>query len=147
MSRNLFFYKKIKLKDTFETRIYLIFLHFSLILIIFKIKKIKFSQIEYDNLFHTIEYNIRELGYGDVAVNKKMKDLNKIFYDILIKINKSEEGFKINEDLVIKYFDELNYENSDKCKLFNDYFNDFYNFCFDIAPKNMIKDALNFEVK
>ena len=33
-----------------------------------------------------IEYNLRELGYGDVSVNKQMKTLNKIFYDILLKI-------------------------------------------------------------
>ena len=26
-----------------------------------------------------IENNLRELGFGDVSVNKKMKDLNKIF--------------------------------------------------------------------
>ena len=29
LSRNIFFYKKINLKDTFETRIYLMFIHFS----------------------------------------------------------------------------------------------------------------------
>ena len=42
LSRNLYFYKKINLKDTFETRIYLMFLHFSVILIIFKKKTINF---------------------------------------------------------------------------------------------------------
>ena len=87
LSRNLYFYKEIGLKDTFETRIYLMFLHFSLILIIYKFKKIKFPQNEYDSLFQCIENDLRELGQGDVAVNKKMKDLNKIFYDILLKIN------------------------------------------------------------
>ena len=54
------------------------FIHFSLILIIFKKKKINFSQFNYDNLFYCIENNLRELGFGDIAVNKKMKDLNKI---------------------------------------------------------------------
>ena len=28
LSRNLFFYKELGLKDTFETRIYLMFIHF-----------------------------------------------------------------------------------------------------------------------
>ena len=37
-------------------------------------------------LFHNIENNLRELGFGDVSVNKKMKDFNKILYDILLKI-------------------------------------------------------------
>ena len=47
------------------------FLHFSLILIIFKKKKITFPQNKYDDLFFCIENNLRELGYGDIAVNKK----------------------------------------------------------------------------
>ena len=62
------------------------FLHFSIMLIIYKKKKIKFDQKVYDYFFHNIENNLRELGLGDVAVNKKMKDLNKILYDITAKI-------------------------------------------------------------
>jgi hypothetical protein len=142
----LYFYNKIKLNDTFETRVYLIFLHFSLILIIFKIKKIKFPQNEYDNLFYCIENNLRELGFGDIAVNKKMKSLNNIFYDILIKINKSKTTFKINKNLMIKYFTEFDDKNLDKYELFQRYFEKFFNFCFDINPQNMIKDALKFKV-
>ena len=146
LSRNLYFYSKINLKDTFETRIYLMFVHFSIILIIFKIKKIEFSQKSYDNLFYAIENNLRELGFGDVAVNKKMKDLNKIFYDILLKINNSKTNIKLNENLIIKYFPDLNDLNSNKYKLFNDYFINFYHFCFEISPETMIKDALKFRV-
>ena len=86
LSRNIFFYKQIQLKDNFETRINLIFIHLSIILIIFKkINKKEFPQDIFDNIFLNIEYHIRELGYGDVAVNKKMKDLLRIFYDILLK--------------------------------------------------------------
>ena len=146
LSRNVHFYKEIKLKDTFETRIYLMFMHFSIILLIFKFNQIKFPQNEYDNLFNCIENNLRELGYGDVAVNKKMKDLNKILYDILLKISKKNENFKINELLVLKYFDELNDLNSKKYKLFDHYFGNFYNFCFELTPKNMIQDALKFRI-
>ena len=87
LSRNMFFYKKVNLPDTFETRIYLMFIHFSIFLIITKQKNYKFKQDIYDFLFHDIENNLRELGFGDVAVNKKMKDINKILYDILIKLN------------------------------------------------------------
>ena len=94
LSRNIFFYKKIQLLDSFETRIYLMLFHFSILMIIFKKKGKKFEQIEYDNLFHNIENNLRELGFGDVSVNKKMKDLNKLLYDILLKINNnSDNGF------------------------------------------------------
>ena len=147
LSRNLYFYNKIKLKDTFESRIYLMFMHFSIILQIFKNKKIKFPQYIYDSLFHCIENDLRELGFGDVAVNKKMKNLNKIFYDILLKINKSEQGFEINKKLVQKYFLDLDNLKDKKYSNFEVYFNNFYHFCFDIEPTIMIKEAINFNIK
>ena len=146
LSRNLYFYNKINLKDTFETRIYLMFIHFSLILIIYKRYKINFPQVSYDDLFNAIENNLRELGLGDVAVNKKMKNLNKIFYDILLKINKSDDKLIINENLIIKYFPQLDDSSSKKYQLFNQYFINFYDFCFELHPETMIKDALNFKV-
>ena len=83
LSRNIFFYNKIKLPDNFETRIYLMFMHFSIMMIIFKKKDKTFDQNIYDLLFYKIENNLRELGFGDVSVNKKMKEFNKILYDIL----------------------------------------------------------------
>ena len=147
LSRNLYFYSKINLKDTFETRIYLMFLHFSLMLIIFKFKNTKFPQNEYDSLFQCIENNLRELGQGDVAVNKKMKDLNKIFYDILLKINNKKDKFDINKDLILKYFADQNDINNKKYDLFIDYLVDFYNFCFELSPESMIKDAIKFKDK
>ena len=146
LSRNLFFYNKIKLKDTFETRVYLIFFHFSIILTVFKNKKINFSQQNYDNLFNSIENDLRELGFGDVSVNKKMKNMNKIFYDILLKINKSNNEFLINKNLILKYFECLKDSNSDKYEFFAQYFGKFYHFCFELNPKTMIKDAIKFEI-
>lgn len=146
LSRNSFFYKNISLPDSFETRIYLMFIHFSLILIIFKAKKIKFDQKEYDYLFYNIEYNLRELGFGDVTVNKKMKDLNKVLYDILLKIeikNKKDFTLQINHTLICKYFPSLSEQKSSKYTDFETYFLDFYNFCFEIPVKNMIRDIIN----
>ncbi len=145
LSRNLYFYNKINLKDTFETRVFLMFIHFSVMLIVYKNKKINFPQDEYDNLFYSIENNLRELGFGDIAVNKKMKNLNKIFYDILLKINIKGQQFEINENLIVKYFNEFDDNNRIKYKLFDQYFLNFYHFCFELSPKNMIKDALKFK--
>ena len=146
LSRNLFFYNKIKLKDTFESRIYLMFIHFSIMMIVFKKKGKKFDQKSYDSLFFNIENNLRELGYGDVAVNKKMKDLNKILYDILLKINHLEnDSFKINKNLIIKYFNQLNDIDSQKYLNFERYLNDFYKFCFELSLENMIREAIKFK--
>ena len=146
LSRNIFFYNQIKLKDSFETRIYLMFIHFSIILIVFKKMQIKFSQSSYDNLFFSIENNLRELGFGDVSVNKKMKDLNKIFYDILLKLNISKTALKINKNLILKYFSQLDDNSSKKYKLFEQYLIKFYHFCFELSPETMIKDAIKFKV-
>ena len=122
------------------------FIHFSLLMIISKKKGKKFDQKTYDLFFHNIEYNLRELGFGDVSVNKKMKDLNKILYDILLKINNSEnDSFKINKKLIFKYFNQLNDEDSQKYLDFERYLNDFYKFCFELSLENMIREAINFK--
>ena len=149
LSRNIFFYKKINLPDNFETRIYLMFMHFSIMMIISKKKDVKFDQKLYDFLFYNIENNMRELGYGDVAVNKKMKELNKILYDILLKFelnNNLEDKFKINPLLVSKYFIQLNDYKSVEFINFESYFLRFFNFCFELPLENMVKDSIKFKL-
>ena len=80
------------------------FIHFSILMIITKKKGNKFDQDLYDNLFHNIENNLRELGFGDVSVNKKMKEFNKVLYDILLKI----ESVKIVKGTFIDGLDFYN---------------------------------------
>ena len=145
LSRNIFFYRKVLLKDSFETRINLIFIHFSVLAIIFKKKKREFPQEIFDNIFLNIEYHLRELGHGDVTVNKKMKLLTRIFYDILLKINKSDtDRFVVNNEVLKTYF-SLTTENTTILfdKLIN-YFNYFYNFCFELKIDSMVKGKINF---
>ena len=53
----------------------------------------------FDFIIRQIELSIREIGYGDVSVNKKMKDYVNLFYSILEKIEKwdyLEKSEKIN---------------------------------------------------
>ena len=148
LSRNIFFYKELKLSDNFETRIYLMFIHFSIIMIVTKNKNKKFDQKSYDSFFHTIENNLRENGLGDVAVNKKMKDFNKILYDILLKliIEKSpNKKIFINFNLIQKYFKEFKDPNDEKYRHFENYLSKFYIFCFDIPVDNMVKETNNFK--
>ena len=144
LSRNIFFYKTLNLEDSYETRIYLMFLHYSVILFIQKNKGQLPDQDNYNNLFFHIENNLRELGFGDVAVNKKMKDLNKIFYDILIKLSKDSAVFKLNKILINKYFDKFN-NNDKKYEQFELYFNKFFNFCFELPSTNMVQNVENYK--
>ena len=149
LSRNIFFYKNLQLQDNFETRINLIFFHFSIMMIIFKKKGQKFDQKSYDSLFFNIENNLRELGFGDVAVNSKMKNLNKILYDILLKIEnngQNDKKFRVNSKLVLKYFSELKEPKNDKFLKFETYLLNFYKFCFELPLKNMIEDVLKFKL-
>ena len=147
LSRNLYFYNELKLKDTFETRVYLMFFHFSVMMIIFKKKGSKFDQNSYDSFFQNIENNLREMGFGDVSVNKKMKDLNKILYDILLKIFiENDQNIQINEKLILKYFRDLDKdENNSNLLKIKSYFLEFYNFCFEQPLDNVIRDAIKFK--
>ena len=144
MSRNIFFYKKINLEDSYETRVYLMFFHYSIILFIMKKKGNKPDQENYNNFFFHIENNLREMGFGDVSVNKKMKDLNKIFYDILIKISNNSGNFAINDKLMYKYFNTLK-NNGIKKQEFTLYLSKFYNFCFELNSDNMIQGLQQFK--
>ena len=149
LSRNIFFYKNLKLPDTFETRLYLMFFHFSILMIVFKKKEKKFDQKSYDNFFHNIENNLRELGFGDIAVNKKMKTFNKILYDILLKLEinaKDPKTIRINSKIVSKYFNELNNPKSNTFIEFERYFVNFFNFCFELSIDNMIKGSIKFKL-
>ena len=67
-------------------------LHFAFFLKIFKNdadKKI--IQDIYDYIFRQIELSIREIGYGDQSINKKMKDYLNLFYSMIDKIHNWEK--------------------------------------------------------
>ena len=146
LSRNIFFYKNIKLPDNFETRLYLIFVHLSILMIIYRNRDSKFNQNLYDSLFHNIENDQRELGFGDVTVNKKMKEFNKISYDILLKINKSNmKSFEMNFKLISSYFMVFDEEKCPKYIEFSNYFSKFYKYCFGLPLDNMLSKLLNFK--
>ena len=121
-------------------------IHFSIMMIIFKKKGKKFDQKNYDYFFYNVENNLRESGLGDVSVNKKMKDFNKILYDILLKIkDPNKEIFNLNKKLICVYFSEFNQFKDEEFSKFERYFVKFYNFCFELPLDNMIREAINFK--
>jgi len=124
------------------------FIHFSILMIIFKKKGSKLNQNSYDFFFHNIEYNLRELGFGDVTVNKKMKEFNKILYDILLKLDQKKDtnnSFRLNQSLIFNYFDELKANNNSKYTKFENYFFNFFNFCFELPLDNVLKEIIKFK--
>ena len=98
LSRNIFFYKEVLLKDNFETRINLIFVHLSILIIIFKERKKKFPQEIFDNIFLNIEYKMTDrsaLGHHICCkIQCNMKDRSALGPNILLKIQCKMKGWR-----------------------------------------------------
>ena len=76
----------------------------------------------YDFSFRQLELSIREIGYGDQSINKKMKDYINLFHSMVSEIHfwdnltKKEKFNKIsfflsdfqNIDDLLNYFDDFN---------------------------------------
>jgi len=71
-------------------------------------KNDKNYQIFFDYIFHRIETDLRELGYGDMSVNKKMKVIVTKFYSILLDFKNFDNIDKLNKvEILVKYFKNI----------------------------------------
>ena len=148
LSRNKIFYKTFFLNDCFSTRLKLIFIHLAFLLINLKKKDKKISQKLFDHTFIQIERNLREIGYGDISINKEMKKNINYFYDILLKCEKfSLLPLENKKFFFIKYFDELDRKNERLLTLFVNYFNKFHIFSLQLSLNSIIKGNINFIYK
>ena len=82
-SRSKFFYLNLNVDDSFESRFDIIILHS--FIIFYYIKNVSnneknLSQFLFDFMFDDFDNNLREMGFGDIAVNKKMKIFITAFY-------------------------------------------------------------------
>jgi len=88
LTRNKDLYKGFKNQDTFSDRMIFFLLHFAFFLKIYKENNNKeLLQEIYDYIFRQVELSIREIGYGDQSINKKMKDYLNLFYGMIDKIH------------------------------------------------------------
>ena len=124
LTTNKFLYKGVISKqDNFGDRLTLFLLHFAFILKEFKNdKNDKKLQELYDFNFRQLELSIREIGYGDQSINKKMKDYINIFHSIISEIHfwndleftKKKEKLSMflknfeNIDYLVEYFNNFN---------------------------------------
>ena len=87
-TRNKDLYKNLNREDNFSDRLTLFLLHFSFFLKNFKKDENKGELQEiYDFNFRQLELSIREIGYGDQSINKKMKDYINVFHAIVSDIH------------------------------------------------------------
>ena len=132
LTRNKSLYIKLNKNETFSDRIMFFFFHFAFFLKAFKSEKSKTKlQKIYDFNFKQIELSLREIGYGDQSINKKMKIYINTFHSIINKINDWEN---------LSYFK--------KCAIFKNYLNEgvnieFFNEYFDKYRVFLLKNTLN----
>jgi cytochrome b pre-mRNA-processing protein 3 len=151
LSRNKLFFTKFDLADTFQNRIYLIFIHVSFLFI--KIKKSNeketykiFYQKMFDLIFNKIELNMREIGYGDTIINKNMKFLVNNFYNILLNCEDFNALRSNNKKMFLFKYLELNNEiKKASNKPLMQYFVDYQAFCFDLSLDSVLKGDLKFK--
>ena len=122
-TRNKDLYISLNRNDNFSDRLTLFLLHFAFFLKNFKNEENKITLQEiYDFNFRQLELSIREIGYGDQSINKKMKDYINLFHSMVSEIHfwnnlsrtQKEEKFSIflsdfnkTEDL-LDYFELFN---------------------------------------
>ena len=135
-SRNKDLYKSLNRKDNFSDRLTFFLIHFAFFLKNYKSKENKdILQEIYDFNFRQLELSIREIGYGDQSINKKMKVYLNLFHAIVSDIhfwhqlNRSEKLKKLSSFL----------EDFKEIDVLVDYFDDF--------AKNLEKKTLNFFLK
>ncbi len=135
-TRNKDLYKNLDREDNFSDRLTLFLLHFSFILKNYKNEENKkILQEIYDYIFRQLELSIREIGYGDQSINKKMKDYVNLFHSMVSEIH---------------FWDDLS--KSDKLKKISIFISDFQNNeelleYFDLFNSNLSKKTLNSYLK
>jgi len=122
-SRNKDLYKSLKRSDNFSDRLTFFLIHFAFFLKNYKNKENKaILQKIYDFNFRQLELSIREIGYGDQSINKKMKVYLNLFHAIVSDIhfwddldkNQKLEKLSVfledfeNIDILVQYFDDFN---------------------------------------
>ena len=113
LTRNKELYKGFTKQDTFSDRLVFFLIHFAFFLKTFKNNDKEILQDIYDCTFKHLELNIREIGYGDASINKKMKDYINLFHLIINKIddwnliNDAEKKIRIKSLLNLNDIDNL----------------------------------------
>ena len=88
LTTNKKLYNNILQQDTFSDRLILFLIHFAFFLKIYKNEKNSVILQEiYDFVFKQLELSIREIGYGDQSINKKMKDYLNLFHSIVSEVH------------------------------------------------------------
>ena len=140
LTRNKNLYLNLEKDDTFYERLIFFFFHLALFLKNYKSSiPSKNLQELFDYIIRQIELSIRETGYGDASVNKKMKEYVNLFYSVLDKIETSDLE---NDDNLVAIFRE--YININKnIDFYASYLKKYRLFLSKTSLNNFTKDIIN----
>ena len=136
-NKNLYNNKK---QDTFYDRMIIFFFHLGFLLKVYKnIEEKDKLQKFFDYCVRQIELSVREIGYGDATINKKMKEYVNLLFSIIDKINNWEELDDIKKREIINlYIVEII-----DFKKFIDYLEKYREFLTKNTFNNLSKDIIN----
>ncbi len=141
-TRNKLLYKNTNIDETFSLRLTFFLIHFAFFLKNYKLNNDKnIMQDIYDYNFRQIEISIREIGYGDVSINKKMKDYLNLFHKIIIDLH----GWESYDDNKKSTFFSNFISKDNNSSFFIDYFKNYQNFLQKNSLNSFIKDILDFK--
>ena len=136
LTRHKILYENMSNNESFSDRLIIFFFHFAFFLKSFKKQSSKQEMQElYDFIFKQIELSIREIGYGDASVNKKMKEYVNLMHTIISKV-------ELWESLDL----------SSKSKFFSEFINvdkesTFFVSYFDKYSSYLLKNSFNYFTK
>ena len=123
-TRNKDLYFSLNRADNFSDRLTLFLLHFSFFLKNYKTEENKkILQEIYDFSFRQLELSIREIGYGDQSINKKMKDYINLFHAMISEIHFWEDLSRVERINKLSLF-LSEYEKIDELVTYFENFND-----------------------
>ena len=136
-NKNLYNSKK---QDTFYDRMIIFFFHLGFLFKEYKnIEDKKNLQNFFDYSIRQIELSIREIGYGDATINKKMKEYVNLLFSVIDKINNWETINDFQKKKIIEIYvdDTINSDN------YLNYFEKYRIFLTKNTFKNLTKDILH----
>ena len=143
LTRNKSFFQKMTNNETFSDRLIVFLFHFAFLLKSYKEINTKNElQDLYDFIFKQLEISIREIGYGDMSINKKMKDYINILHAILKSLYNWEHlNYEKKAEIIKEYLDKI-----EDIDFFINYFDKYREFLINNTLNSLSKDIIDFKV-
>tara|TARA_B100000242_G_scaffold290245_1_gene261374 strand:- start:135 stop:599 length:465 start_codon:yes stop_codon:yes gene_type:complete len=128
-------------QDTFYDRMIIFFFHLAFLLKINKKTENKQNlQNFFDYCIRQIELSIREIGYGDATINKKMKEYVNLLFSIIDNIDLWEtKNFKEKKKILNSYIQDMSND-----EFFINYLEKYSKFLSKNTFNKLTKDIITF---